>query len=428
MNNVFLKIEQVEYEKNLSSEFLNELILNRICTITTDNKVVFKASGFVVYKNDVYIIFPKNYIKFHNEKHNNEYIKVLFKTLMKYKNEKILDPFESELLGGSIGNKNENITTAFMLINDFVTNGLLIKEITRRTTAYGGNIDWGNTVNKKDPIISGKNIIYHDKLIRKKTLDSTNLLIQLQKFCLYKSIEKYGWLFDFEIDKNLFEISELNFEISFAINFLEQQLNSTYVERDIFVINLIKDFLIGIQHQQIEEKIETLMTPYFHNVWESICSNIFGNQYNSLKQIVPRLKWGLDNNAIVQPQRPDIMLIKNKELYILDAKYYDVYKNLPGWKDIVKQFYYAETIRNHINSPAFLKNRVDTQKINNIKNIRNIFLFPSNEDKPIIYIGNVTIENNSSLGVIKSYKINTFYAMKIYIGEEANKLFVENLL
>jgi hypothetical protein len=166
-----------------------------------------------------------------------------------------------------------------------------------------------------------------------------------------------------------------------------------------------------------EEKLETFVTPYFQNVWELICGSIFSNQYNTLKQIIPKLNWEIDSSAVVQPQRPDIIFLQDQVLYILDAKYYDTDSNLPGWHDVVKQLFYAFTIFKNIKSKDFrlidknLEKRV--QKVNQTKNI---FLFPSGDEEPIKDIGKVNIKNNKDFNDIKAYKVNTFLAMKCYLG------------
>ncbi|MFC5465954.1 LlaJI family restriction endonuclease [Lederbergia graminis] len=412
-------IEQVEYEVDLPEELVKKLAYKRICTIKY-NKIKFNATGFVIYKDIIIIIFPKSYkLEDDNRINIQEHIQVLFQTLLKYKNEANVDTWEMDLLGGARGEYQGSLFIAYRLIQDFVNNGLLIKEIKNKTLSFSGNIDWGTTIAKRQPLFSGNSVIYTEIISRKTTVDSQNQLIKLQKYCVYMSIEKFGWLFGFDKDNHILDVNDLNIDVSNAINFLTMELNSTYVEREVIVINLIRDFLVGVDQKQNEERIETLVTPYFQNVWELICSKNFNSQYSELKQIVPKLKWEIKSKAVTQSQRPDIIILKERVMYIYDAKYYNVDLNLPGWQDVVKQLFYAHTIFSNIKSPHFkIQDKNLEKKLKKIERVENIFLFPSGDKSPIKYIGKVNIENNDDFNDIKAYKVNTFYAMKCYIGKE----------
>lgn len=418
-HNYEVLIEYLEYDRNMyPNELVSKLVSKGICRVQK-NIIKFIATGFIIYKNRYIIIFPKAYPLPNSKKLILNHIRLLFKVLLKYRQEANLETEEIELMGGKEGKHRENLFTAYHLIKDFTINGLLTRELTFNSSRQSGRIDWTATINKKQPVFSQGNVIYTETISRKTSIDSQNKLYLLHKYCIYKSIYKYGWLFGLDLEGANLNPPELNFNISFAINLLKNELNSTFVEREINVIKMMIDFLKGLEAEKTEEKLETLITPYFQNVWEYICSIIFNNQYNNLKDIIPKLRWEIESDAPVQSQRPDILVLQDKKMYILDAKYYNIRTNLPGWYDVVKQLFYAFTIIRNIKSENFtLRNKNLEKKLRKIDNIENIFLFPSEESEPIKYVGKVNIENNEDFKDIKAYKINTYFAMKCFIGEK----------
>lgn len=408
-------IENKEYQNTFPIELTDIWKKRGICSLK-GNLIVFKITGLLIYKKIFLIIFPKSYKLPTNESNEKKHIQVLAKVLIKYKDEGTLDPIESELLGGDNGQYINNLLTVYQLIQDFLQNGYLVKETLIKSGYDSGKIDWPSTINKKQPVFSGSSVVYFDPIFQKKIVDHQNLLLTLHKYCIFKGIDEYGWLLG--LSTNLVEpMNNLlsNYDLNFLMNFLIKELNSTFVDREIKVIKLLIQYLSGINHENIEEKLETLATPYFQNVWETMCSANFKNQYHLLKQIIPKLNWEIDSNARVQPQRPDLIMIREKTLYILDAKYYNVDKNLPGWGDIVKQLFYAFTIYTNIKSNKNLKSNI---KLNNITNVYNAFLFPSSDTESIKYIGKVEVEGNEELGNVKAFKLNTFLMMRCYIGIE----------
>jgi hypothetical protein len=412
-------IEYVDYPRNeYPTELITQLVNKGICKISKD-KIKFIATGVLIYRNKFIIIFPKAYNIPKYEGNILEHIQVLFQVLLKYSAMANLSPEEMDLLGGKNGQQDENLYTAYRLIQDFTDNGLLMKEIKEKSLSLSGKTDWPATINKMQPIFSGRSVIYTESISRKSTIDRQNRLYLLHKYCIYKSVERYGWLFGLTVENINLEEVELDFDIPYGVNFLTSELNSTFVERELNVIKMMIDFLGGIESENSEENLETLITPYFQNVWEYICSYNFKNQYNNLKSIIPKLNWEIESNAPVQNQRPDIMVMKEKQLYILDAKYYNIESNLPGWPDVVKQLFYAFTIFKNIKSENFkLTNKRLESKLKNLEGVENIFLFPSGDIDPVKYIGRVNIENNSDFDDIKACKVNTFLSMKCFIEKE----------
>ncbi|WP_099353145.1 LlaJI family restriction endonuclease [Fredinandcohnia onubensis] len=414
-------LEHNEYEiDELPIGIVNHLVDRGVCNVR-QNKIKFIATGIVIYRNNFIIIFPKTYPLPSHEENLRKHAQVLFETLLKYRSDANFNDEKMDLMGGDEGHQNESLLTAYNLIKDFTQNGFLVKENRVNTLQSTGNIDWGATINKRQPIFTRRSVIYADIISKRITINQQNKLSILHRYCVSMSIEKYGWLIGISPELNIDNIGtpELTIDISYAIQFLKNELNGTFIEREINVIKLMIDFLSGIEEKSKEDDIDILVTPYFQNVWELICSELFRNQYKALKKIIPKLNWEIESNAIVQNQRPDIIFLFGQKLYILDAKYYNIDTNLPGWPDVVKQLFYAYTIFNNIKSEHFwFPNKKLEMKLKKIVGVENVFLFPSCEKEIIKYVGKVNVENNSDFDDIIAYKINTYFAMKCYVGIE----------
>ncbi|MDX1699088.1 MAG: LlaJI family restriction endonuclease [Melioribacteraceae bacterium] len=422
-SNYIVAIEYKEYDNDYSTDLVNQLVYNEVCSVKR-NKIRFKVTGILIYKNTFIIVFPKGYKAPEAQIDIQEHAHILVQVLLKYRRETGISPEEMEMLGGNEGQYNENLYTAYLIITDFIQNGHLKKAVGIKSSVPSGNIDWTATINKRQPIFSGKSVIYTDAISRKTISNRNHLLTKLHSYCVYQSVEKYGWLFGLSLANMDLDIQEMPCDISYAINVLARELNSTFVEREIIVIKMVTEFLSGIELETYEEKLDIMVTPFFHNVWEAICGNNFNNQYRMLKPIIPKLNWEITSAARVQSQRPDIMILREEKLYILDAKYYDIDANLPGWPDVVKQLFYAFTIFRNIKSENFtLTDKKLNQQIKKIKTVENAFLFPSAASEGIKYIGKVNVEGNKDLNDITAYKINTFLAMKCYIGKEKYSFF-----
>lgn len=419
-------VEYTEYNNHYPEELVTKLINSEICSVRK-GKIIFKVTGIFIYRNAFYVIFPKNYNVPMKAKESKEHIQLLYKVLMKYRREAKLELEEVDLLGGNEGEYSGNLITASNLIDDFTVNGLLKREMEIKSSVGSGRTDWLATISKKRPIISEESIVYFDTISKRTSIDRQNILLKLHKYCIYKSVEKYGWLLGFNFTDFNLTLTEMPCDINYAIHILEMEMSNTFIERDLNVIKLMINFLLGIQLAEKEARLEVLLTPYFYNVWEEICSNIYKNEYRKLKKIIPKLNWKLDSGAKRMSQRPDIMLIRDRALYILDAKYYDVDVNLPGWPDVVKQLFYASTILNNIKSGNFEIPNLDLEKqISRLNKVVNIFIFPSSSNEAFKYIGKVNVENNNEFDDVKAYKVSIYLAMQCYVGKK-NYDFSDNL-
>ncbi|HLR51572.1 MAG TPA: LlaJI family restriction endonuclease [Candidatus Avamphibacillus sp.] len=386
---IYSFIEQEEYPL-LVNQIPNDLFLNGLC-IKIDDKVKFNFTGVVLVNTHVIVVFPKGYIIPDNNSELKKHAITLLDTLLRYRQKKDIPKYEKELLGG-IG-KNESISAAFWILKDYLEYGLINVQDQQYSRSSNGIINWGRTIKKIDPIVSNNKVLYLDFITEKNNVDVDNTIYQIHKYAVNKSLGYFGWLMDMDYENYN---AELWLDKDTAIHYLEIELQRTFTDREVNLYKKLIEFLAGASEKETGEKVVTFLTPYFHVVWESVCNFIFSGAHDE-DVLIPRPFWNINNKKKYTKQIPDTIFKYKKSLFILDAKYYKLNK-LPGWGDLVKQFFYANTLS------------VSCE-------IKNILLFPnSNKDTSVNYLGYAAIENNRQFGRINGYTVDIYIAMKSYVN------------
>ncbi|NOU73989.1 LlaJI family restriction endonuclease [Paenibacillus sp. LMG 31458] len=389
-------IESKEYSLD-KYELPQKLLLNSDIITKKDSKFYFNLTGFLVHNDNIFIVFPKNHKIPDDEPELLEHIRTLAGVLLRYQNETSLEENENELLFGNTSNDTaEGIAASLWIIRDYIEYGLIQRQF-QSNTLSGSNIDWTRTINTSHPIFSSSGVVYTTPKYRKKSLDLNNILRSIHEYVVLRSFQKYGWILGYNTFDNVTINEELPCNEELATYLLSKELNSIFNDREIKLMNTLIEFINGSDNKNQKTTLDTLATNYFHNVWEAMCSFVFRNEYKTLKKYIPKPIWHLsDNRTESTHQRPDILIVRQNKLYILDAKYYNTPKSLPGWQDLVKQFFYAYSLKHKF------------------RNMVNVLLFPSTVDDLLEFYGYVDIQNQPSLGKIQSFSLDTLSLMKDY--------------
>lgn len=131
-----------------------------------------------------------------------------------------------------------------------------------------------------------------------------------------------------------------------------------------------------------DRRVQIFGTTAFYAVWEDGCRLLFDG-LNKPSDAIGHPTWRLPGNAgeIVEDvkQLPDIVVVRDDRLFILDAKYYFPFlESRPGAPDIVKQIYYAEAVA----TPTW-------------STIRSLFILPVNGAWSPQHLGNAAIEGSA---------------------------------
>lgn len=373
-----------------------------ICQVG-DTYIQFKVVGILYAADCPIVVFPKNYGL--TDDGNIVDAKTLARVLIRYKNEPQHDIEELPLLFGDANMSSGRISSAMMLLEDYCQNGFLRRELIVETTLQSGRIDWTATINKTIPVMSKKQLVYVNPIIRRRINDNNSLISKIHRAVITECFHEWGWFFGYDE----FNEKEYSLPVSAdeAIMLLRSELRNTFVERDINVIKLLIQFLTSKVGSEQDQKLDVLATPYFSFVWEAVCGFLLENQYARLRPLLPQPIW---ESTMVEgriSQRPDIFHVNDTNLYIFDAKYYDYNTNLPGWHDVVKQFFYRHTLVSILHSREFYRMLPETQEI------YNAFLFPGS-GSDFEYLGRVHVPRINDLGEIKAFSVNQHKALYAY--------------
>lgn len=375
-----------------------------ICQVN-DNTFQFRVVGVLSTGNQPVVIFPKNYAINMDERELVSDAKVLARVIIRYRNEGQHSAEELNLLYGSSNMSSGRIAAAMFLLDDYCRRGYLTRQATCVSSHKTGRIDWVATINKMQPVVSNGYPIYTTPIMRRRVTDQNNIIVLAHKYVIGECFREWGWFFGYD------DINEqtvpLSVSLTEIVRCLQKELRRTFLEREIQVIKYLIQYLTEKAGHEEKRVVDVMATRYFSFVWESVCGYLMNNQYSKFKTLLAQPEWESDLVGGHIAQRPDIFLIKNQGLYILDAKYYNYNINIPGWHDVVKQLFYRHTMNSIFHSREF------TRLLPGVREIYNAFLMPGNGED-CIYIGRVHVPQVADLGEIKAFAVNQKKAFSAY--------------
>lgn len=254
------------------------------------------------------------------------------------------------------------------IINDYLSNGIYINREKVFKSNQRGRVNWKRTL-KNQPIISNGNVIYNNIVVETRN-NMDNLMVDIHKYCVKKSIEFIGWLFN--LDAARIETKPFNETIQKVyITALRQEIDKTFDDYKKLRLNHMLKVIKGLDGNNNENEFVYGVDSYYY-IFERMVDSIFGNQKN-LKDFNPKANWYLVKDSFKEHPsselRPDSILIRDDVAYILDSKYYRFgytkeYDDLPETTSIQKQITYGDYLKR--NNKA------------SVKDIRNAFILPYN--------------------------------------------------
>ncbi|RIN97932.1 LlaJI family restriction endonuclease [Mammaliicoccus sciuri] len=333
--------------------------------------------------------------------------KKVFQSLLKYKNSIRLSEEETEWLGKD-NNDIESIDNIEWLLNEFFNHGLYKEEYKKVENNGKGRIDWARTIKLKLPVIDNSDFLYLDLVTNKNQINTNSIITAIHNNIIMECSKEYGWLFDKKIN---IDKADLPLTIEQQIILLKKKLRETFSK---YQIILLQKMIIYLE-KYVNDKTEiNLITPYYYYVWEEMIKKTL-NHNTDLQSLVPRPYWNINGTKEFTRQIPDVLLERNNNLIILDAKYYSIISNninkLPGWESIVKQMYY-------------------NLSVNNIySNIQNIFIMPEFINKDYRYIGKTAVEGKEdTFGYVYAFSMNLEKVLKAYLNEKDLNKILTNIL
>lgn len=220
-----------------------------------------------------------------------------------------------------------------------------------------GRPHWGKTIAKRDPLLVQGSAVYPSVIAERRegVLDDISAL---QLGVLRHLLERYG----FDVPASLVHAEEATgtsiFEWPLSDNQRSYHLRRLLTEqRSAFRTDILQ--LFRLLRESLDSRLAGPMprmqifgTTAFYAVWEDACRVAFdGDAYPEPASLVGQpVWWVLDSiGAKVKyeaAQIPDIIIVRGDWHIVVDAKYYYRFPQAhPGGPDIIKQFYYMESLR-----------------------------------------------------------------------------------
>lgn len=346
---------------------------------------VDKANDFVgikIDKDKLKIYVPQVFRKYKND--DQKYDRKTYKDLLLFlKSINIAKTIDHKNIKDSNYLQGEMwpIESYLWMIQDYIENGYYYNREKIYTNDKNGKIDWKRTM-RSVPIYSDGNIIY-DKLVTSKMSANNDIIAQIYKICLYQSVNRIGWAFNYNIYIDVIQVKS-NKEM---IHIIQKELYSTFDDIKRLRFKHMLKILMGIESDNALSKKTTYGITNYYYVFEKMIDLLFqGIKGRDKERYYPSGYWLLNNQKeqISSNLRPDTIYkrkLKN-ETFIIDAKMYQYgytkkIEDLPKTSSMQKQITYGDFVNNYVDPKS---------------NIRNVFILPFNKE---LFINDKNIEFNS---------------------------------
>ena len=305
------------------------------------------------------------------------------------------------------------------IINDYLTYGKYENLEKKFQEGIKGKINWKRTMSSNPAFFNG-NVVYTN-IISEKQNQTDNLLTEIYFFCVQKSIDSIGWLYNLKFNNNGIDYYKLFNEKKY-LNTINTELSHSFMDTKKIRLNHMKNIITGLDDSMLETNELIFGVDSYEHVFEKMIDTMFSRVDNK-NEFYPNATWDLvvENNIKDSSNlRPDTILIdkKTNNVYIIDAKYYRYGQtfnsnHLPETTSIQKQITYGEYIK-----------KVKVGKYNNVYNAflmpysktRNVHADTFNKDIEFVGIGSAKwIETNESNRKIAAILIDTKFLINNWI-------------
>ncbi|SHI17517.1 LlaJI family restriction endonuclease [Sporanaerobacter acetigenes] len=230
-----------------------------------------------------------------------------------------------------------------------------------------GPVNMRETINKIQPIVQKSGFVFPNLMVRKNSDTDKHLITEINKYCVYESFIKMGWIYHFKLPQPA-EVKNPNLKVYKSV--LQQKLENANNDT---LKQLFQSMLAIIDFRNSADDPEEFYfgTNNFEYIWEKLIDETYGIKEKDY--YFPRTTWRLDFGERHNPAlEPDSIMVTNEHICVLDAKYYKYGhsgkpSDLPRSTSINKQITYAEYIAEN---SKFEKERGEG------KDVLNAFLMP----------------------------------------------------
>lgn len=249
--------------------------------------------------------------------------------------------------------KRENVfpLRAFLwIINDYLTYGRYINKERQYEHGVKGKINWKKTM-RAMPAISSGNVVYSDIVSERKS-QHDNLLSEIYFYCVQKSIDSIGWIYNLSFDNGGVNYYRLFNEKKY-IGAINSELSKSFDDLKKMRLSNMKSVILGLDDSVLATKKLIYGVDSYEYVFEKMLDAMF-SKVDRKSDFYPSAFWDVlypkPDSVKSTNLRPDTISIRDRKVFILDAKYYQYGKtfdprDLPETTSIQKQITYGEYIK-----------------------------------------------------------------------------------
>lgn len=240
--------------------------------------------------------------------------------------------------------------TALEILDDYIGHGIYARQSSDFVRSNRGKISWGKTISRIIPVKGQGNIpIYTEVIAAKHSSNYSHIISAIHRAVISKLDRVFGWYYTGSSKRIAPDLAmcKMPCSTSQALILIRKELSSLFSDREVRLFGTLIRFLESEQYSESAEDIAYTGIRNFEHIWEDMCSVIYKNDIEKLKNTIPipayQYKTFLKKSPLNR-QRMDLLLLESNTIAILDAKYYDIQKTQPGWSDLVKQFFYERSL------------------------------------------------------------------------------------
>lgn len=413
--------ELIPYKKSylislLSEELLNLLFQESICQKKDNDFITIHFVGLIAYKDITVSVLPK-YSTIQDGKIKLENTVRLIKVFKKYEKANYRKLTSDFYPLNTQSEYNSILGLSDLFLRDFAYYGYYEREIEEIIDDGEDEISWEDTISDITPYFVNKRPFYlNTKNVEYKN-DESNTVTAIHQSIIYECFLRFSRLLGYELTNIITPNSELSTlgDKTFLISVIKKEMQVVFNDQKVRLLNAMIHYLNekDINHNK---ELSLFGTKSFEYVWEDVLKNVFNNQKDKLRKMVPESSWkkytafweNYLNNTVGNSDeyQPDIITAQDDSIMILDAKYYNIkpsesgFKGSPGINDVAKQhiyeMIYSELFKGY--------------------NTANALLFPNDYiDNNYEIIGRVNLGLLGMLPIILIY-INVYYVYNAYIN------------
>ncbi|QXZ19424.1 LlaJI family restriction endonuclease [Lelliottia amnigena] len=304
--------------------------------------------GIVVRKNRADVFLPRNsgQVAYNEPKKNSaSLIQAIHKYTLNRDRSSYTDGSSEKIVGDSF------LGLAFTLLNDYVEHGVYVRR-TSDIRKNMGKTDWKRTITRIQCYPSNGSLIYLDTLGKKKITYYDDEVTRIHAEVIRELDRLIGWVFfdkNSNISSELAAIRQPSEDSKAKIGMLVKELGNLYADRD---MKLMMDLIAYLSRETGSTDSSIVIgISRFHSMWEHMIHSCMIWKFDVNTRLAkPCYKINGEYQIATQKGgRTDTVLRSpDKTIFgIIDAKYYGAENlvNLPGWPDLIKQFFYALALK-----------------------------------------------------------------------------------